>query len=109
MRRRTVIGPVAKREIAEAMDYYRAQGKHLPKRLRMQLDAAIRRIRRSPFAGTLVREPDVRKIRTAVFSYLIYYRVFKDNIRIISVFHSSRDPSTWHQTADDDIASSEPE
>ena len=38
---------------------------------------------------------DVREAILSRFPYAIYYRELTDRVRVLSVFHTSRDPAAW--------------
>jgi plasmid stabilization system protein ParE len=40
-------------------------------------------------------DADVREGALTRFPYAVYYRVLPDRIRVLAVYHSSRDPSGW--------------
>jgi plasmid stabilization system protein ParE len=104
MTRRLILGPVAEEEFKEAIAWYNRQRKGLGKRFRVAVREAFQQIRSAPESRSVVYEPDVRRARVEVFPYMVYYRVLSDRIRVISVFHTSRDPTSWRMAADDDIA-----
>jgi plasmid stabilization system protein ParE len=64
-------------------------------------------IQRFPTSKSVVRPPDVRRAIVQGFPYIIVYRVTAQSIRVVSVFHTSRDPSAWQAAAEDDIAQGE--
>src|SRR5262245_12706034 len=42
---------------------------------------------------------DIREGLLPRFPYAVYYRVLRDGIRVLSVFHTARDPSIWQSRA----------
>ena len=40
-------------------------------------------------------EGDIREGVTDGFPYAVYYRVKRDRIRVLAVYHTSRDPAGW--------------
>ena len=40
-------------------------------------------------------EADIREGALTRFPYVVYYRVLADRIRVLAVYHTSRDPSGW--------------
>jgi plasmid stabilization system protein ParE len=44
-------------------------------------------------------DADVREAALTRFPYAVYYRVLGDRIRVLAVFHTSRDPSKWQSRA----------
>jgi plasmid stabilization system protein ParE len=107
MRRRLILGPVAEDEFREAIAWYERQRKGLGKRFRLAVREALQQIRSIPESQPVVYQPDVRRALVDVFPYIVYYRVLVDGIRVVSIFHTSRDPKSWQMAADDDIAETE--
>jgi toxin ParE1/3/4 len=44
-------------------------------------------------------DADIREGLLTRFPYAIYYRVLADRIRVLAVYHTSRDPSGWQSRA----------
>ena len=44
-------------------------------------------------------EGDIREGLLTRFPYAVYYRVRPDRIRVLAVYHTSRDPSGWRARA----------
>ncbi len=63
-----------------------------------RIQAVFDRIGADPelYAPTLA---DIRRAGVARFPYYVYYRIEATRLQIISVFHTSRDPSTWKSRA----------
>lgn len=40
---------------------------------------------------------DIRRIVAERFPYSVYYRAEADRVVVLTVFHASRNPLTWHQ------------
>lgn len=64
-------------------------------RFREELDHQIERITSKPLHFP-VALADVRRARLRYFPYGLFFRQFEQTIYIIACFHSSRDPSVWH-------------
>src|SRR5262245_58191126 len=97
MTRRLQFRSESEDQLKEAIHWYEQQRKGLGKRFRIAAREVIQSIRKSPESRQIIHPPDVRKVRVDVFPYAIYYRVFHDRIRVISVFRGSRDPATWQK------------
>jgi plasmid stabilization system protein ParE len=104
VKRRLILGPVAEEELAEAIRWYEGQRKGLGKSLRVAVRETFQAIRASPEARAVVRPPDVRRALVTRFPYAVFFRVVEGNVRVISVFHTSRDPANWQRAADHDTA-----
>jgi plasmid stabilization system protein ParE len=86
--------PEADAELAEGCQWYVHQREDLDKEFMEKIDDALLRIAANPYAyptvyGTL-RRAVVRR-----FPFAIFYEVVKDEIQVIAVFHSRRDPQKW--------------
>jgi plasmid stabilization system protein ParE len=105
MSRPLALTPDARAEFDDAHAWYEAQRKGLGKRFRAAVRDCFRQIRRAPASSQIVRPPDVRRAFVRGFPYVVTYRVAANGIRVISVFHTSRDPGRWQQRADEDTDS----
>jgi plasmid stabilization system protein ParE len=45
---------------------------------------------------------DCRRALVPHFPYAVFFRLVAGRVRIVSVFHTSRDPVVWQQRADND-------
>lgn len=54
----------------------------------------MRRITPNPLAYAVVHR-DIRKVIVSKFPYAIYYRIEGNDIVVIAVFHSKRNPKIW--------------
>ncbi len=62
------------------------------------IDDALSRIARSPFLfPTVYRE--LRRVVVRRFPFAIFYELTSDEIQVIAVFHSRRDPEMWKTRA----------
>jgi plasmid stabilization system protein ParE len=86
--------PEAEQEFKEAITWYAKQKKGLGKRFAQALKRSLKGIQATPKMHAFVID-DVRKATMQVFPYVILYRVATDNIVIVAVFHTKRDPSVW--------------
>jgi toxin ParE1/3/4 len=90
--------PEARTEFDEAYDWYEGKrtwlGEAFADQVQLILDqiAAMPRIHGQVFG-------DVRKAVVIRFPYCIYYREEAACVRILSVFHTSRDPRLWQSRA----------
>ena len=86
--------PEADGELTEARQWYAHQRENLDIELTEEIDEALSRIVRHPHLYPIVH----RTLRRAVvrrFPFAIFYEVVADEIQIIAVFHSRRDPERW--------------
>ena len=94
MSRRFVVRPEAEAELDEAAAWYSERSYGLGAEFVRVVDAAFSAIARSPFRFPEVHPP-VRRAVLRRFPYAIMFRVTKEEIVVLSVFHSRRDPKRW--------------
>jgi plasmid stabilization system protein ParE len=86
--------PTARDEINDANDWYEQRQAGLGRDFLDELERVLGEIAANPerygFAGANIREGLLRR-----FPYAVYYRELPESIRILAVFHTSRDPSRW--------------
>ncbi len=86
--------PEAEAELAEARTWYALQGKELDSQLMLRIDETLKRIIEAPEAYPSV----YRQLRRAVvhqFPFAIFYVPTPEEIRVLAVFHSRRNPKRW--------------
>jgi plasmid stabilization system protein ParE len=93
-----ILLPEARAEFDEAYDWHESQqpgrGEAFAEQVQQVLDriAAMPRLHAAVFG-------DVRKAVVQRFPYCVYYREEASCVRVLSVFHTSRDPSIWQSRA----------
>ena len=84
-------------ELTRAADYYEEQISGLGYEFVQEVESAIKRILKFPFAWHILHEP-YRQCILKRFPYSIIYQVKDpDHIIIVSVFHLHRKPDSWMQ------------
>jgi plasmid stabilization system protein ParE len=86
--------PDADAELAEARQWYAHQRADLDTEFMERIDEALSRIVRNPQLYPIV----YRTLRRAVvrrFPFAVFYEVTADEIQVVAVFHSRRDPEVW--------------
>jgi plasmid stabilization system protein ParE len=90
--------PAVRDEIDDAYRWYERQRAGLGGDFLEAVEAVLAEITANParygFADTDIREGVLTR-----FPYAIYYRVLADRIRVLAVYHTSRDPSGWQSRA----------
>lgn len=84
----------ARAEYDEAVDWHNKEREGLGLRFIQAIESVLRLISEMPLLYPVVLR-DIRQAVVPGFRYCIYYRVRRSAVRIISVFHTSRDPSVW--------------
>lgn len=86
--------PEAEAELAEAREWYAQQREGLDTHLMLRIDETLQRITDSPEAYPIVYGP-LRRAVVRQFPFAIFYELTNDEIRVVAVFHSKRNPKTW--------------
>ena len=89
-----VFHPEAESEFFEAINYLEEQNEGLGKTFSREIFVAIRKITFFPFAWTTISK-NARRILVNRFPYGIIYQVSGEEILIVAVMHSSREPNYW--------------
>ena len=86
--------PEADAELAEARQWYAHQREDLDVEFMQCIDDALSRIllnsRQYPVVYKTLRRAVVRR-----FPFAVFYEVTADEIQVLAVFHSRRDPEKW--------------
>jgi plasmid stabilization system protein ParE len=86
--------PHARKELDDAADYYDSIELRLGDEFLEEIDDCISRLLMSPLAWTKLHG-SVRRCRTHRFPYSLIYDVEKEQVFIVAVMHSSREPNYW--------------
>ncbi|UXE65736.1 MAG: type II toxin-antitoxin system RelE/ParE family toxin [Chryseotalea sp. WA131a] len=91
---RTIFSSKAQREIAESWNWYEDRQLGLGDRFLNEIAEHIRKIEQTPIKFP-IRFKSYRETPVPVFPFLIIYRINgrKRIIRIVSIFHTSRNPT----------------
>lgn len=93
-----IIMPEAEVDLTEARHWYEGKREGLGEEFVLCVEAGPEHIRRAPEAATEVL-PGVRRVMVRRFPYGIFYRVDTDQIAVLAVYHTRRDPRGWHERA----------
>ncbi|MCF8460442.1 MAG: type II toxin-antitoxin system RelE/ParE family toxin [Flavobacteriales bacterium] len=83
-------------DLAQAFDWYEEQRSGLGSELELCVDARIHAIARNPFHYQ-ERYKQVHIAFVDRFPYGIHYLIEDNDIRIIGIFHMSRNPENWNE------------
>ena len=86
--------PEAEAELTEARDWYSHQRQDLDLEFMQCIDEALSRVVDNPGAFPII----YRQLRRAVirrFPFAVLYELGVDEIYVLAVFHSRRDPKIW--------------
>ena len=86
--------PAVRDEIDSAHDWYEQRQPGLGRDFLDEVERVLAEITANParygFADADIREGPLHR-----FPYAVYYRVLPDRIRILAVYHLSRNPTRW--------------
>ena len=85
---------VAQRELDEAIAHYNGESPGLGDAFLLELLAAIDRIRRFPDAWHPLGG-EIRRCRLRRFPYGLIYSMEKEDVLILAVAHTHREPNYW--------------
>jgi toxin ParE1/3/4 len=91
---RLIYHPDAEAELIQAARFYESRVSTLGSEFLDAADRAIAVIVEAPDRWSII-EADVRRYLMLRFPYAVYYRVFRDSIRILAFKHHSRHPDYW--------------
>ncbi len=89
-----VLDPEARDEFDDGYDFYQRQRLGKGEQFADAVQVVLDRIGRNPQLHQCVFG-DVRRAVVRRFPYCVYYREEPTRVRVISVFHTSRDPAIW--------------
>ncbi|WP_114394335.1 type II toxin-antitoxin system RelE/ParE family toxin [Oleisolibacter albus] len=86
----------AEAELADALRWYGEIRRELAGRLLDEYERLLLRLRENPHQFPSVRN-DIRRAGFRHFPYGLLFRLFPEEVEIIAVFHTSRDPRQWER------------
>jgi len=85
----------ARRETRQAIAHYEEQRENLGRELRIEVEAAVQRLRRNPRAYPLHNDEWTRKVVLRRFPFTIFFVELEDSFWIAAVAHHKRQPDYW--------------
>ena len=93
-----IIRPEAEADLAHARDWYERQRAGLGAEFLLCVEEVLERIGRTPEMYMVVHH-DVRRALTRRFPYAVYYRIAGNDVVVLGIFHTRRDPREWQSRA----------
>jgi toxin ParE1/3/4 len=94
---RIVWSEPASRDLEEIGEYIAKDNPAAARRVVRAVEAAVRRLARFPHSGRPGHRENIRELVIARTPYIVPYRVHRDRIEILAVFHGARDwPDTFN-------------
>jgi toxin ParE1/3/4 len=89
MKRNIGFDPIAEKDLQTAYDYYEAQQAGLGEEFLIEIDESLELLLSYPFAFPN-KYKYLREYTIPRFPFLIYYEVTDTQLRVLSIFHTSR-------------------
>ena len=89
-----IVNPEAEADLNEAWRWYEAERVGLGNELVGAVDAVLSRIVRAPRLYAKVFD-ELRLALVRRFPYVVVYRIDDDQITVVAVYHTHRDPRGW--------------
>lgn len=93
-----IIRPEAEADLANARDWYERQRAGLGAEFLLCVEEVLERIGRTPEMYRVVHH-DVRRVLTRRFPYAVYYRIAVNEVVVLGILHTRRDPREWQSRA----------
>jgi plasmid stabilization system protein ParE len=93
-----ILDPEARHEFDQGYDYYEGRRPGLGETFADAVQVVLDRIGVTPQLHRIVFG-DIRRAVVLGFPYCVYYRQEAARVRVLSVFHTSRDPHIWQSRA----------
>jgi plasmid stabilization system protein ParE len=89
-----IIRPEAETDLVTARAWYERQREGLGAAFLLCVEEVLDRIDRTPELYPVVYQ-DIRRSFTRRFPYAVYYRVAADDVVVLGILHTRRDPQEW--------------
>ncbi len=93
-----LIRPEAETDVVTARAWYERQRSGLGAAFLLCIEEVLDRIDRTPELYPVVYQ-DVRRTFTRRFPYAVYYRVAANDVVVLGILHTRRDPQEWQSRA----------
>jgi plasmid stabilization system protein ParE len=93
-----IIRPEAEADLANAWDWYERQRAGLGAEFFLCVEEVLERIGRTPEMYMVVHH-DVRRALTRRFPYAVYYCIAGNDVVVLGILHTRRDPREWPSRA----------
>jgi plasmid stabilization system protein ParE len=93
-----IIRPEAEADLANVRDWYERQRAGLGAEFLLCVEEVLERIGRTPEMYMMVHH-DVRRALTRRFPYAVYYSIAGNDVVVLGILHTRRDPREWQSRA----------
>lgn len=81
-------------DLENSFEYYNKQSKLIAGKFYNTVNHSLNIIKNNPYSFQVVYK-NVRRFALNKFSFVIYYYIESNVIKVISIFHTSRNPHIW--------------
>lgn len=86
----------AEADLEKSYAYYLEESPKLADTFFKSINSIFNDIKRNPLIFPVAYE-DIRKYVVKKFPFVIYYQIDKSKIKVIAIFHTSRNPEIWNE------------
>jgi toxin ParE1/3/4 len=94
------ISDEAENDFDNSFDYYYNESSQIANAFFQRINTSLEIIRKSPLSFQVIHK-DLRKFSVNQFPFVIYFQVVDFTIRILAIFHTSRNPKIWKERLDE--------
>lgn len=80
-------------DLGSILDYIAARSPQTAKRVQARIQSVIGLLAIHPHIGVRTNDPEIRRLTTLPYPYLVFYEVRETEIIIHAIRHAARDPS----------------
>lgn len=91
----------AEEDFDKSYEYYADKSEKVADNFYKQVDSSLNKISKNPLAYQ-EEHKSVRKYVMKKFPYIIYYQIKQVVVKVIAIFHSSRNPEIWKERAENE-------
>lgn len=96
MRLKIIVQPEAEAEAQDSFSWYESEKQGLGEEFFSQFRATLEAISHNPEQYPPIKR-DIRRALLVRFPFAVFYVVQGDAVKVLAVFHSSRNPNEWRK------------
>ena len=91
-----VVSDEAEIDFDKSYEYYFEDSPKVANAFFKKINVSFEDIKQNPFAFPVAYK-NVRKYVVKKFPFVIYYQIVNSSIKVIAIFHTSRNPQIWNE------------
>jgi toxin ParE1/3/4 len=84
----------AETDLDNSYEYYYDESPKVADAFFQRINSSLETIKKTPLSFPEIHK-SLRKYTVKKFPFVIYYQVFDSTIKVIAIFHTSRNPKIW--------------